>query len=392
MVIIFSGGDTASIINIAKYQINNPENEISLKLLVGESNMGDSSQNIYQIPQKVLFSGENDQARINIINISKNTNANELLVDYLFVKLDSRKTTLYFDLLDSKLKKLTPTKKEKFQNKFSNHSKTINFPFYLSCLAKNQSVFLRITGFDLDVKLELAELDVLKECDLNNSEECEVYDEGSANGDCNAQFINQSINSQSITSTQKSIPSPKKTNTKSTNLNFSIISAPSKVFVNQSFTINISAQNFRDEDLIFSVYSYVFKSSKHYSQGKKTDNRKDLILPKFSNVSFTLNNSVIKAGMFKLRIVINSSNRKTPYLLTKELIVIPTNNSLNKLNNSLNLDQHIIDFKSKFPANFSKMNSSDSYRSSSAKARSLLVFIFILLFAVLLVLLIFKKL
>ena len=261
------------------------------------------------------------------------------------------------------------------------------------CISINDSIFLDISGFDLDVKTRLdnEKLNIFPVCNSN------------LNNDLNSEENNGLIQNKNNTIQKDSTKT-----VISNKINFKLIDFPSSINLNNSFTIRLIASNPTDTDHSFSVHAYIQKGSQHYSYGERNQNQKDLLLPLKSNVSFDLNITPTKLGLFNIRIVINCSNRKTPYIISEKITILDPNSSNSnndnltastksgaKLSNTNNDLNKALDNLRENSKNSKKLNQSTSnniiYKSSSAKARSLSIYFLLFLFVILILILVFKQ-
>ncbi len=181
-------------------------------------------------------------------------------------------------------------------------------------------------------------------------------------------------------------------------VSFSISDSVSTIRSGENFRTRVLALNPTEEDLEFDAWSYVFRSSKCYS-GEREENRLTINLPAFSNVTFDLDNVVnASAGNYTLKVKLLLSGRSTPKEFSIPLKVISDSSgsirSANKITSAAVTDSSVSN-ASKRKINTSNVSSSNQgvvFRSSSAKARDMTIYFLIILLALILVILLFKRL
>jgi len=183
-------------------------------------------------------------------------------------------------------------------------------------------------------------------------------------------------------------------------ISFSVIDFPSTIGSGNAFTTRILVSNPTENNLELSAWSYVYRSSKSYSGGRE-QNMKVINIPEYSNVTFDLENIInASAGDYSLKIKLLRSDRKSPEEITLPIAVVG-NASENQEKNTAKLSiaenpglkNATINTTKKSLLDLPSLNRTGIvYESSSAKARNLTVYFLIAALAILLVILILKKL
>jgi hypothetical protein len=195
-------------------------------------------------------------------------------------------------------------------------------------------------------------------------------------------------------------------NTVQKDISFSVLEYPKEIESGKSFSSRLLISNPTGKYLDVDAWSYVYRSSKSYS-GEREQNRKSINVPEYSNITFDLDNIVnATGGEYILKIKLLRSDRKAPTEINLPIVVSGSSSKessdLTGLSVLDNNDEEKIAGNSspKKKTLFSSgKNSSGNisiqggiYESSSVKARNLAVYILIGVLALILVVLIFKKL
>jgi len=190
-------------------------------------------------------------------------------------------------------------------------------------------------------------------------------------------------------------------------VSFDILRHESEVESGKSFKTSILISNPTGKYLEVSASSYVYRSSKCYS-GEREGNKKTINLPAFSNVTFDLENTVIAAeGDYTLKIKLLPSDRKTPKEFTFQISVKGNVSGIEKIvkdqktplvssvsgNNKSSLNASKEQLRRKLvTGNVSSSKPSVVFKSASMRSRDMVLYFFIVALAILLVILIFKRL
>jgi hypothetical protein len=189
-------------------------------------------------------------------------------------------------------------------------------------------------------------------------------------------------------------------------ISFSVLEYIKDIESGKSFSTRILISNPTSNYLEVDAWSYVYRSSKSYS-GERELNRKSINVPEYSNIKFDLDNVVNASdGEYILKIKLQRSDRKTPTEINLPVVVSGrSNKDTSDLTGLSVLDKKDVgndvgNSSAKKKTLFSSgKNSSGNlsmeggmYESSSVKAKNLAVYILIGVLALVLVVLIFKKL
>lgn len=103
---------------------------------------------------------------------------------------------------------------------------------------------------------------------------------------------------------------------------YSLIDFQDTIFIGDEFESKIKIENNDDTVHKFEIWSYVYKGSKSYS-GEREENKITKYLAEKSSKTIILENLVSEAeeGLYKFKVKILKDDLKTPYEITKELII-----------------------------------------------------------------------
>lgn len=197
-------------------------------------------------------------------------------------------------------------------------------------------------------------------------------------------------------------------------ISFEILSYETELYSNSSFKTRILIKNPTKENTAFTVWSYVYRSSKCYS-GEREENKKTINVPEFSNITFDLENTVTaQPGNYTLKVLLLHSNKKTPEEFKIPVTVYSTaaisdfaqeksdaqENSKSPVLIKDETSQEKTNLTSKRKlfspiTSFSVLNETAPklvYESASARARGLLVYLLIATLLLILIVLILKRL
>jgi hypothetical protein len=185
-------------------------------------------------------------------------------------------------------------------------------------------------------------------------------------------------------------------------VSFVILDYPEAIASGSVIRTRILVSNPTGDNLEFDAWSYVYRSSKCYSGGRE-QNKKTINLPEFSNVTFDLENVVnATAGEYNMKVKLLRSDRKTSEEMTVPITVlggsiaeareVGEKLSLGNIKGDDTKSANTTPQKRQLLNLSSQDDSKPVYESSSAKARNLTVYFLIAALAILLVMLILKKL
>lgn len=95
-------------------------------------------------------------------------------------------------------------------------------------------------------------------------------------------------------------------------ISVSLYNYPEKLKTNQEFEIKANVTNNLNYDINISFYSYVYNSSKLYTAGTWTENKKEATLPAFSTININLKNQIkqdINEGLYNLKLRIKLAEK-----------------------------------------------------------------------------------
>lgn len=165
-------------------------------------------------------------------------------------------------------------------------------------------------------------------------------------------------------------------------LTHNLVESPAIIEINKDFTVKVELTNNDGEDHLVDLYSYVYRGPKSYS-GDREANKKIVLVKSGETKEFELNNLVSEAepGDYKLKIKIKRDDQKTEKEIIQEIKVIEEKFELEK-EEKIEEKEERIDLKEKdkqIPSTLleSIKQPQTVYKSTTIKAKELVVYLFI---------------
>ncbi|MBW2999410.1 lamin tail domain-containing protein [Candidatus Woesearchaeota archaeon] len=182
-------------------------------------------------------------------------------------------------------------------------------------------------------------------------------------------------------------------------ISYELINFTENKTIGKEFSTLVKINNPFDEEHLFTVWSYVYRSSKCYS-GDREQNKKTISLTKNSTI-VELKNIVLNAnsGQYKLKVKIKKDSQKTNYEITGDINLVEevktqintsnhTNSSSVEIKSQTNISNEIIKIAKE---ELNSSNSTDVYQSKDSRIRNAIIYFVLGLFVIIAVVLVWKS-
>jgi hypothetical protein len=182
-------------------------------------------------------------------------------------------------------------------------------------------------------------------------------------------------------------------------ISYELINFTANKTIGKEFSTLVKVNNPFDEEHLFTVWSYVYKSSKCYS-GDREQNKKTISLTK-NNTIIELKNIVLNAstGQYKLKVKIKKDSQKTNYEITENVNLIEeiktqinlsnhTNSSSVEIKSQSNISKEIVQLAKE---ELNSSNSTDVYQSKDSRIRNVIIYFVLGLFVIIVIVLVWKS-
>lgn len=324
---------------------NNLDNKAVIVKGGGESSISDSSINVISIPETANFDDSVD-------------------VNFNVYRGDTARYAVYLWVEDFSGKKISDKLTFHFKTKFTNYTLKVPVQLYDNCDSKYDAgeYFVVIEGLNITTKESFYVAD---------NEDCPVISDTSDDDD-------------------------EKEEEEKTKLSYELVYLPAKIKVREPFKARLKIINDDTKDREFKVWSYVYRGSKSYS-GDREENAQYLSLSKGSSAIAELENIVLDAepGDYKYKVRIRKDNQKTLQEITRDVAIEETEETIQNQTLAL-LTETESEETEETSAKKGKVTQTNIvpfkiYESSTVKARNLVVYFLLILFALVAVVTVWKK-